>query len=262
MHPATGSVALEIAVQDVAGALVAARGGAQRIELCAALAATGGLTPSAGLVAAVADALAGTGVGVHVLVRPRPGAFVYDDVEVGVQVRDVRAVLDAGADGVVVGALTPSGDVDDVALAALADAAGGAELTFHRAFDMARDRVAALGEMRRADVRRVLTSGGAPSAAGGIAELARLAPIAAGLGVELMAGGGVRPGDVAPLVAAGVDAVHLSARRPVPGDGGPGGGDGGYDVTDADVVAAAAAALRGASGTSRHLRQGGTRAPR
>ncbi|WP_245993084.1 copper homeostasis protein CutC [Xylanimonas allomyrinae] len=239
----SSGIALEIAVQDVAGALVAARHGAQRIELCVALAATGGLTPSAGLVAAVADALAGTGVGVHVLVRPRPGGFVYDDAEVDVQVRDVRAVLDAGADGVVVGALTADGQVDAAVLDALVAAARGADVTFHRAFDVVGDRAETLRALHRAGVRRVLTSGGAPSAGAGVAELARLAPVATSLGIELMAGGGVAPDDVAALVAAGVDAVHLSARRSVAGDGGPGGGDGARDVTDAAVVAAAAAAL-------------------
>ncbi|GAB2461102.1 copper homeostasis protein CutC [Xylanimonas ulmi] len=227
--------------------MIAARSGARRIELCSALAATGGLTPSAGLVAAVAEALAGTGTGVHVLVRPRPGGFTYDAVELDVQVRDVRAVLDAGADGVVVGALTGSGDVDLAALDALVAAADGAEVTFHRAFDVAGDRGLALRQVREAGARRVLTSGGAAAAGAGVPELARLAPIAADLGVELMAGGGVKPEDVAALVAAGVDAVHLSARRVVAGDGGPGGGDGARDVTDPDVVAAAAAALAAAT---------------
>jgi copper homeostasis protein len=241
------AVALEIAVQDASGALVAARGGAQRVELCAALAATGGLTPSAGMVAAVAAALAGTGVGVHVLVRPRPGGFVYAAAELDVQVRDVRAVLDAGADGVVVGALTPSGTADRAALQELVAAAEGSDVTFHRAFDVCADRATTLEELATVGARRVLTSGGAERAGGGVDELARLAPRAADLGIELMAGGGVRPDDVAALVAAGVDAVHLSARRTVADAGGPGGGTGGYDVTDADVVAAARAALDAAS---------------
>ncbi|PZR52168.1 copper homeostasis protein CutC [Xylanimonas oleitrophica] len=237
-------VALEIAVQDVAGAGVAAQGGATRVELCAALGATGGLTPSAGTVAAVVDALAGTGVGVHVLVRPRPGGFVYAPEELAVQVRDVRAVLDAGADGVVVGALTDAGRVHAAALAALVDAAGGAEVTFHRAFDVVADRAAAARALAAAGVRRVLTSGGAVRAGAGVDALAALAGLGRGLGLQVMAGGGVRPDDVAALVAAGVDAVHLSARRSVADDGGPGGGaDGGYDVTDPGVVAAARTAL-------------------
>jgi copper homeostasis protein len=241
-----GRVLLEIAVQDVAGARTAVAAGADRLELCVALAATGGLTPSAGLVRHVADA-AGD-VGVHVLVRPRAGGFVYTPEELAVQVADVRAVLAAGAAGVVVGALTPQGAVDAAALAALVDAAGGADVTFHRAFDVVADRAGALEVLAAHGVRRVLTSGGAPRAGEGVDALAALTGRARGLGVEVMAGGGVRTADVAALVGAGVDAVHLSARRAVAGDGGPGGGgDGGYDATDGDLVAAARAALDAAA---------------
>ncbi|MEU2202728.1 copper homeostasis protein CutC [Isoptericola sp. NPDC019482] len=242
--PTPRGVALEIAVQDVAGARVAAESGADRLELCAALAGTGGLTPSTGMVAAVADALRGSGVGVHVLVRPRAGGFVFAADEVDVQVRDVRAVLDAGADGVVVGALTPDGEVDGAALAAFVAAAGGADVTFHRAIDQVPDPVAALDLLARAGVRRVLTSGGAPRAGEALDVLAALAARGSELGVEVMAGGGVRVGDVPALVGAGVHAVHLSAKRTVAADGGPGGGGaGGYDVTDPEVVAATRAGL-------------------
>ncbi|MFI2102714.1 copper homeostasis protein CutC [Isoptericola sp. NPDC019693] len=233
-----------MAVQDVAGARAAAAGGADRLELCAALAGTGGLTPSTGMVAGVADALRGTGVGVHVLVRPRAGGFVFGTDEVDVQVRDVRAVLDAGADGVVVGALTADGRVDAEALAALVAAAGGADVTFHRAIDQVLDPVAALDALAGAGVRRVLTSGGAARAGDALDVLAALAARGGELGVEVMAGGGVRVDDVPALAATGVHAVHLSARRTVAADGGPGGGGAhGYDVTDPDLVAATRAAL-------------------
>ncbi|MFE6971536.1 copper homeostasis protein CutC [Isoptericola sp. NPDC057653] len=233
-----------MAVQDVAGARVAAAGGADRLELCAALAGTGGLTPSTGMVAAVADALRGTGVGVHVLVRPRAGGFVFSAEETDVQVRDVRSVLDAGADGVVVGAMTPAGEVDSAALAAFVAAAGDAEVTFHRAIDQVARPVDVLEVLASAGVRRVLTSGGAPRAGEGLDALAALAGRGRELGVEIMAGGGVRVEDLPALVAAGVHAVHLSARRTVVADGGPGGGGAsGYDVTDPDVVAATRAAL-------------------
>lgn len=237
----SGRVVLEIAVQDVAGARAAVAAGADRLELCVALAATGGLTPSAGLVRHV---VAAAGVGVHVLVRPRAGGFAYTAEELAVQVADVRAVLDAGAAGVVVGALTPRAAVDAAALAALVAAADGSDVTFHRAFDVVADRAAALEALAAHGVRRVLTSGGAPRAGQGVEALAALTGRARALGVEVMAGGGVRTEDVAPLVGAGVDAVHLSARRVVAGDGGPGGGgEGGYDATDAGLVAAARAAL-------------------
>lgn len=232
---------LEIAVQDVAGAATAARLGADRLELCAALAATGGLTPSVGLLDATLAAVPAE-VGVHVLVRPRPGGFVYDAAELDVQVRDVRAAVAAGAAGVVVGALTPDGALDLDALRALVDAADGRETTFHRALDTVPDLARAIDDLARLGVTRVLTSGGAERSVDGTARLAETVASSAGR-VEVMAGGGVRPADIHALVATGVDAVHLSASRLVTSSGGPGGGTGGYTTTDADVVAAAAAAL-------------------
>ncbi|MEN1974388.1 copper homeostasis protein CutC [Cellulomonas sp. P4] len=250
MAPETARrTALEIAVQDLAGYRVAAGAGAARTELCVALAATGGLTPSAGLLAALVaerDARSARGAhatGIHVLVRPRPGSFVYDTAEVDVQVRDVRAAVAAGADGVVVGVLTRDGRVDTGALSALVEAAAGREVTFHRAVDAVDDPLPVLDALAAAGVTRVLSSGGAARSIDGVRRLAAMVEHARGA-VQVMAGGGVRPVDIGALVAAGVDAVHLSASRPVAGDGGPGGGGAaGHTVTDPDVVAEAVAAL-------------------
>ena len=234
---------VEIAVQDVAGVLTARDAGADRVELCVGL-VTGGLTPPAGLLAAAVEA----GLPVHPLIRARTGGFVHDALELDVLLRDVRAAVRAGAAGVVVGALRPDGEVDEDALRALVDAAAGARVTFHRAFDVVPDRLRALDRLAALGVSRVLTSGGAPTAPEALPALALLARHAreAGGAVEVMAGGGVRAADVPSLVGAGVDAVHLSARRPGPdrGPAGPGGGTGGFDVTDADAVRAAVAAAR------------------
>lgn len=158
---------LEIAVQDVSGAVAAVRAGAQRLELCTALAATGGVTPGVGLLEAVVEAVPRTGV--HVLVRPRPGGFVYAPDEVAVQVREVRAAVRAGASGVVVGALTADGRVDEGVLERLVAAADGVEVTFHRAFDVLAPSSpalsAALEVLARHGVTRVLTSGVRPERA-------------------------------------------------------------------------------------------------
>lgn len=236
---------LEIAVQDVAGVRVAADVGALRAELCVALGATGGLTPSVGLVAA-AVAAAEARLEIHPLVRCRAGGFVYDETETDVHLRDVRALVAAGASGVVVGALTPSGNVDHDAVARLVEAAEGAEVTFHRAVDTLDDPASAVEALCALGVARVLTSGGAARSVDGLAVLRAMVDAAAGR-LEVMAGGGVRPEDVAALVAAGVDAVHLSAKAVRSADGGVGGGAGaGLEVTDPAVAQAAAEALRSA----------------
>src|SRR3954453_21068727 len=104
------TVAVEIAVQDLTGVHVALEEGADRIELCTAL-EVGGLTPSIGLVGAAGEAAGSAGVErfVHGLIRPRAGGFVYDESDLAVMERDIRACVAAGADGVVVGAVTRHG---------------------------------------------------------------------------------------------------------------------------------------------------------
>jgi copper homeostasis protein len=234
---------LEIAVQDVAGAVASAALGADRLELCAALAATGGITPSIGMLGAVLAAMPAQ-VGVHVLVRPRAGSFVFTADEADVQVRDVRAAVAAGAAGVVVGALDAWGAVDRATVARLVEAADGREVTFHRALDVVPGLEGSLDDLVELGVVRVLTSGGAARCIEGLDRLAATVAHAGGR-LQVMAGGGVRPSDIPVLVATGVDAVHLSASRHVDESGGPGGGATGYTTTDPALVAEAVAALRG-----------------
>ncbi|MGW6897308.1 copper homeostasis protein CutC [Streptomyces sp. NPDC054919] len=245
---------LEIAVTSPAGARAARENGADRVELCIAL-ELGGLTPSAALV----EAVAGEGLPVQVLVRCRPGDFVHDAEEITLMAAEVRSVIASGASGVVVGALTGDGALDTVAITRLAEAARASgrpvDITLHRAIDQSADPVAAAALLPSLGLTRVLTSGGAPTAAEGLAAIAAM--VAAAPGVQVMAGGGVRPADIPALTSAGVAAVHLSAKaRALPRRGGgwvplgAGGASAEQDthfVTDPDVVAEARRAV-GATG--------------
>ncbi|WP_431220888.1 copper homeostasis protein CutC [Leifsonia xyli] len=236
-------IAVEIAVQDLAGAEVALAERADRIEVCTAL-GMGGLTPSAALIrSAVEHAEAEGRPGfVHVLVRPRGGGFVYDAAEIALTVADIRYAGSAGAAGVVIGALDEAGTVDGEALSRFVDAAEGMQVTFHRAIDVVPDPVAAIDELAVRGVHRVLSSGGAGRTADGVRTLRALRERAAGR-LEVMAAGGVRVEDIPALARAGVDAVHLSARYVVSGPpSGPGGGASDYEITDPTTVAAAVAA--------------------
>lgn len=237
---------VEIAVQDVAGVRIALEHGAARVELCQAL-GLGGLTPSAGLIeAAVAAAADASTPGfVHVLVRPRGGGFVYDADELDTIARDIRLAGGLGADGVVVGALTETGALDERAIAAFVAAADGIDVTVHRAVDASADPVASVLALPGLGVRRVLTSGGGVDCRAGLPALERMVAEVGGR-LEVMSGGGVRVPDIGDLAAAGVDAVHLSARGRDErgGASGPGGGVDGFDVTDVALVRAAVAAAR------------------
>lgn len=232
--------ALEIAVQDLAGLQAAHAGGADRVEVCSALLQTGGLTPSHGMVEAFVEAAL---LPVHVLIRCRPGDFVYDESEIDVMRRDILHFTDVGATGVVIGALTSKGALAEGHLAALAEAAGSATVTWHRMVDVLAEPVAAVHRAAVLGATRILTSGGADTASRGEPQLAAMRD-ACRAGIELMAGGGIRPEDVPALVRVGVDAIHLSASRTVHGyPVGPGGGRTDRTVTDPAIVAAIAERL-------------------
>src|SRR5699024_6980391 len=151
---------------------------------------------------------------VHVLVRPRAGGFRYSATEVSLMVRDIEAIVDAGAAGVVVGALAARATLDRHALQALRGAAEGLDVTRHRCVDVLADPAAAVAPLAELGFTRVLTSGGAATAARGLDTIARMVTAADGR-LQVMAGGGVRVPDIRALAATGAAAVHLSARRRV-----------------------------------------------
>lgn len=202
-------VLIEACVDSVASALAAEKGGAGRLELCDAL-HDGGTTPSAGMISAVKAAVR---IPVFAIVRPRGGGFVYTYEEVAVMRLDIEAARMLGADGIVAGTLTSDARVDEEQLRALMAAARDLPLTFHRAFDLARDREEALETLMRLGVQRVLTAGGAPSAIEGVEAIRALAKRGAGQ-IEVMAGGGVREETVQEIVhRTGVKEVHVRGTR-------------------------------------------------
>lgn len=200
---------LEVCVEDAAGLAVAIEGGAGRIELCAAL-ALDGLTPSAGLLALARDCP----VPVHVLIRPRAGDFRYGEAEARQMEAEIAAVRAAGLAGVVLGACGADGGLDHALLARLVRAADGLSQTLHRAFDTVPDQFAALEAAIGLGFARILTSGAAADAAAGAARIAALHRAAAGR-IGLLPGGGLRPANLAPLLAQpGLREFHASCSRP------------------------------------------------
>lgn len=202
---------LEICAGSVESAIAARDGGAQRIELCAAL-EVGGVTPSAGL---IAEARKVEGLTLNVIIRPRGGDFLYDSHEVACMEEDIRTCRRLGADGVVIGALTAEGDIDTAACRRLIEAADGMSITFHRAFDMCRDPRKALEELIALGCHRVLTSGQLPTAEAGIPKLKELVQQADGR-IIIMPGCGVNSGNAARILnSTGATEIHASARRNV-----------------------------------------------
>lgn len=202
---------LEICIDRVSSAHAAAEGGADRVELCAAL-PEGGTTPSAGMIRMVRGAFPGS---VMVLIRPRGNDFLFSEDEMEVMLHDIRMVRELGGDGVVIGCLTAAGRVDRERCERLMEMAAPLDITFHRAFDMTRDQVEALEDLAALGIRRVLTSGGQADVPAGVAEIRALVEQAAGR-LSVMPGGGVTEENVAEIVrATGVREIHLSARQEV-----------------------------------------------
>ena len=209
----SGRVLIEVCVTSGEDAALASRAGADRIELCNCL-SVGGLTPDPSLVTRAAGA---SGLPVLAIVRPRPGGFVYTHSEIDSIVADCGRMIDAGASGIVTGALTRSMEVDMDAIGRFRRATKGLPLVFHRAFDQCLDLPGSLESLVEAGVDRVLTSAGArvaPEGAGWLAELQRLS---AGR-IEILPGGGVRPWNVVDLlVRTKCRQVHGSFSRQRPG---------------------------------------------
>ncbi|WP_028965273.1 copper homeostasis protein CutC [Sphingomonas phyllosphaerae] len=209
---------LEVCVEDARGIAAAVAGGADRIELCAAL-DVGGLTPPASLVRAAAQAP----LPVHLLARPRAGGFVHDAAERALVADDIRTAAEAGLAGVVIGASVRDHRLDTETLAAwIAHARDlGATrgrplaLTLHRAFDLAPGLPAALEEAIALGFDRILTSGGTPQAVDAVPMLATLVERAAGR-IVILAGSGVSAATLPALLTTGVTEVHASCRAALP----------------------------------------------
>ncbi len=199
---------LEVCVETIESVKAARCGGAQRIELCAVL-SEGGVTPSAGLIEA-ARRLGPEKM--HVLVRARGGDFVYTDDEVDCMVRDIEMCRELGVDGVVVGALTPQGDIDVEACRRMVEAARGMQVTFHRAFDRCNRPLEALEQIIELGCTRLLTSGQQESALQGTGLIRQLVEQAAGR-IIIMPGAGVDENKAAGILAAtGATEIHGSIR--------------------------------------------------
>lgn len=197
---------IEACVDSVESAVAAEKGGALRVELCAAL-LEGGLTPSAGAIGLAREKI---GIGLNVIVRPRGGDFLYTDAEHESMLRDVDAAKSLGADGIVVGVLTPEGEVDARRTRELVERARPLTVTFHRAFDMARDALAALETLVELGCDRILTSGQEESAMAGLDLLRELVRIASDR-IVVMPAGNLHEGNVEKIAReTGAQELHVT----------------------------------------------------
>ena len=203
------SVLIEGCVEKLDECVSAKRGGARRLELCDRL-DVGGTTPGPALIDAVH---AEVGLPIMAMVRPRGGSFVHTASELDQMRRDLDMVLSKNVAGVVIGILDEQNRVDTKRIAEFVRLAGDTPVTFHKAFDVIDDLSAALDDLMACGIKRLLTSGGKPTAAEGVDALAMLVEQSAGR-IEIMAGGKVRGSNVRTIVeGSGVREVHARVGR-------------------------------------------------
>lgn len=190
-----GMPVIEICVDSLASVSACAEGGADRIELCAGL-VEGGTTPSAGFLREARRLFPGR---IMMMIRPRGGDFLYTPGEAEIMCHDIRTAREGGADGVVVGCLSASGEIDRALTERLVKEAAGMAVTFHRAFDVSLSLERSLETLVELGISRVLTSGGRPSVPEGLEVLAALTRQAAGR-IIVLPGGGIRAEAVAGIV--------------------------------------------------------------
>jgi copper homeostasis protein len=189
-------IILEVAIASVADAENACAAGADRVELSMAL-ELDGLTPSAGLIAAVQKVCT---VPVVVLIRPRPGNFVYSDSELEVMQADAAR----WPGEVALGCLTAEGAIDVAALRRFPTS----RVVFHRAFDGVADPRRALETLIDLGIPRVMRHAAQLDAIAQLRELARDR-------IEILPAGGIRPENVWELLRrTGCTQVHGSFKRP------------------------------------------------
>lgn len=198
-------VLVEVCLDSAESARAAEAGGARRVELCDNL-VEGGTTPSAGMIAITRRSIE---IDLQVIIRPRGGDFLYSQLEFDAMMHDVVTARELGANGVVIGQLNADGTVDRERTARLIEAAGPMSVTFHRAFDMARDPYEAMETLIDLGIRRILTSGQEPTVLEGL-ELITALVKAAGDRIIIMPGCGVTPRNFRRIVdASQVSEIHV-----------------------------------------------------
>ena len=202
-------VLLEICAASLEDAKTAETAGADRLELNAAL-AVGGLTPSLGTLLEIKEAVR---LPVMVMIRPRPGGFLYGDDDFRVMLRDIELALTHRADGIVCGVLKESGTIDLDRCRILRERIGERQAVFHCAFDLAPDPFEALEQLIELGFDRVMTSGQEESAYNGIPLIRELIDRSANR-IEILPAGGINRFTLEDILTrTGCDQVHGSLRE-------------------------------------------------
>ena len=203
---------IEACVDSYQSCVNATNGGADRLELCSHL-IIGGCTPTIPVFKQVQRDC--KNVKINVLIRPRFGDFLYTEDEIEAMCEDIATFRDLGANGVVIGALTPDGDLDIEVMKRMMACAGDMDVTLHRAFDMTRDPFKTLEEAIELGCKTILTSGQQGDVVKGKDCLKEVFEKAAGR-IDIMAGCGVKKWNIQEIHDhTGIVVFHTTGRKGV-----------------------------------------------
>jgi len=199
---------LEVCCGHYESARLAIESGADRIELCAAL-PIGGLTPSSDTIVAVKKL---SNVPIMVLIRPREGNFIYSKAEKKIILSEIKSTINAGADGIVIGALDTQSGIDFPFIQKITSEHPTTSITFHRAFDFVIDPFLAMEQLIDLGIERILTSGQKPTALAGKDLIQKLIK-KAGDRIIIMPGSGINHHNIKEIVKLFPKEIHLSAKK-------------------------------------------------
>ena len=200
---------IEICANSIESAIIANELNAQRVELCVNL-EQGGTTPPMGLIKSVNTL---NNVENHVLIRCRPGDFVYSEDEIQMMCESISWCKEQKVDGVVIGALLKNNELDVPAIERMIKAGEGLTFTFHRAIDEAKNWKKAMNQLIEFKFERILTSGQAKNIVLGKEVLAEMIQHADDQ-IQIMIGGGVKIDNIKSILQEiNPNAVHFSATK-------------------------------------------------
>jgi copper homeostasis protein len=204
-----GGMTLEIAVFNIQSALVATNAGADRIELCENP-ADGGTTASYGTLKTIREKIS---IPVFPIIRASGGDFFYSDDEFEVMQQDVLLCKQLGFEGIVIGLLNKDASIDIERTKRLVELAYPMDVTFHRAFDRAKDAFKSLEDIIDCGCQRILTSGQVPNAFDGKGLIKKLIEQADDR-IIIMPGSGIRSNNIKAIADyTGATELHSSARK-------------------------------------------------
>ena len=199
----------EVCVGSYEDVIEAIENGADRIELNCAL-PLGGLTPSVSLLKMVKKI---TEIPVVVMIRNRPGGFIYNQIEFEQMLREAIDLLEAGADGLVFGSLTNNLEINSYQTSVMKciSHSYGKEFVFHGALGRVKDYEGSVKKLVGLGVDRILTSGGFADVTAGLDGLRKIQSLY-GEKIEILAGCGVTETNVEDLLKAGILQIHGTCK--------------------------------------------------